>query len=478
METIEQQLQDLLDMLGEVEPGKDGAAAEVNRKTLGEISPLERMLQSRPIWYLPSTTREEAVQLLHNKHTGNFVVRGSRQPRTLALSLVLAGGPGERAGPVEHFILEQRGGRVGLQDSDLQFDNIVSLAFHYSRVAEELPVLLTLPAVLAGAASTQQLTSLALLGPAFWSYPMARSDRSSVCLPGVTTTPPRAPARLQARPAPAAPHRPRRASDTTPFITQPARAVGRARHSVAGPAPALSPASAWVTSPLQPSPPAPRARKVSVFGTGLGGQQSPVLEAVYEEVADQQTRRGRQEYSDYSEPVDSIDTEESDISLYENPSSPVKPRDEDNCRVEVAEETEEGPGLLAGFHPGHHPGPSLPGRKLSLGQLLRRLSSGSLGGPAPAQPRPRKASLQEKRMSTALTRLLALPGGWGGAGKLGHSYQVDSSSWEFLNQEQPAAIRAPAKLPRAPSLDSLYESEFDSSSTLESCVTESSGVLA
>ena len=56
--------------LGEVEPGKDGAAAEVDRKALGEISPLERMLQSRPIWYLPSTTREEAVQLLHNKHTG------------------------------------------------------------------------------------------------------------------------------------------------------------------------------------------------------------------------------------------------------------------------------------------------------------------------------------------------------------------------------------------------------------------------
>ena len=73
--------------------------------------------------------------------------------------------------------------------------------------SDELPSLLTLPAVLATASSTQNLASLALLGkseyhiimkmmmmvmmmmmmmitchvPGFWSYPMAACSRASVC---------------------------------------------------------------------------------------------------------------------------------------------------------------------------------------------------------------------------------------------------------------------------------------------------------
>ena len=36
--------------------------------------------------------------------------------------------------PVQHFIILQRGRKVALEDSDLQFDNIVSLTFHYTQV--------------------------------------------------------------------------------------------------------------------------------------------------------------------------------------------------------------------------------------------------------------------------------------------------------------------------------------------------------
>ena len=34
------------------------------------ITPLERIIKTKPIWYLPDITREEAVKLLTNKKTG------------------------------------------------------------------------------------------------------------------------------------------------------------------------------------------------------------------------------------------------------------------------------------------------------------------------------------------------------------------------------------------------------------------------
>ena len=61
---------------------------------------------------------------------------------------------------------------------------------------------------------------------------------------------------------------------------------------------------------------------------------------------------------------------------------------------------------------------------------------------------------------------------------MSESYQVNSSSWEFLNQEpqEKAQEKVLDKvqgvqgkvLGKHPSTDSLYESEFESSSTLES----------
>ena len=56
-------------------------------------------------------------------------------------------------------------------------------------------------------------------------------------------------------------------------------------------------------------------------------------------------------------------------------------------------------------------------------------------------------------------------------------YQVNSSSWEFLNQEPQDKVQDKVQevpevqgkvLGKHPSTDSLYESEFESSSTLES----------
>ena len=70
---------------------------------------------------------------------------------------------------------------------------------------------------------------------------------------------------------------------------------------------------------------------------------------------------------------------------------------------------------------------------------------------------------------------------------LAHSWQVNSSSWEFLNQEPQEKVQDKVQdkvqevqgkvLGKHPSTDSLYESEFESSSTLESAHSTHSRLL-
>jgi len=532
---IEEQLNDLLDMLGC--PEKSQSAGSIKNYSSPDrsfvmhnvISPLERIVKTKPIWHCPDVTREESVNLLHNKKTGNFLVRGSRQPGTLALSVKLT--DREDFPPVQHFIILQRGRKVALEDSDLQFDNIVSLTFHYTQVSDELPERLCLPDVLATAASIQNLVSLSLLGKSFWSYPMAKSDRSSVFVPDcvsmgmipaderdkgrLTRTPPRPPNRSrstsQPQPQPPARHKTRRNSDSVPFIISPAR-VARparpARHSLAD---LYNPRSqekgAWVTSPVfnlnggMNSPPmsSTRARKVSVFYNKLGHVEE---DAEQEDIKDNDKNNDHKDFSDlpadededYAFPLDAI-KEEVDQSIYENPAQ--QPRRIDNGR-EMIDNTldsknEVVPSQISDpvnkpehdddYHDSfmetanNNINNNGDKRKLSLGVIFRKLSTGS------QQNNERKLSLQEKRLSTAITKLITLP--IFERRTLGESYQVNSSSWEFLNKDtddecwdksgdktkdgpQQKDIKENKYMEKHPSTDSLYESEFDSSSTMES----------
>merc|ERR1711913_158870 len=109
------------------------------------ISPLERLLRTKPLWFLPEVAREEATKLLHKKSAGNFIIRGSRQPDTLAISVRI--GTTEE-NEVQHFIIQKTDRKVCLEDSDIKFDNLVSLAFYSSHTCQELPHQLCLPPVL------------------------------------------------------------------------------------------------------------------------------------------------------------------------------------------------------------------------------------------------------------------------------------------------------------------------------------------
>ncbi|XP_057329306.1 protein sprint isoform X2 [Microplitis mediator] len=135
-----------------------------------DITLIERLIRSHPIWFLPGIQRAGAFHLLQGKEEGNFVVRQSSQSDTMALSVRLPAGKGPY---IEHYLIQANKGKLSLETSDNRFDNIPSLIAHYSQCCDELPVQLTLPRAMREAKNRQQLSSLALLGQEFWRYPMA-----------------------------------------------------------------------------------------------------------------------------------------------------------------------------------------------------------------------------------------------------------------------------------------------------------------
>ncbi|XP_063538213.1 protein sprint isoform X5 [Cydia strobilella] len=135
-----------------------------------DIGLLERLIRTHPVWFLPGIQRAGAFHLLQGKEEGNFVVRQSSQPDTMAISVRL---PADKGPYIEHYLIQAAGGRIGLETSHNRFDNIPELIAHYSQCCDELPVQLQLPRPLREAKSRHQLSSLALLGQEFWGYPMA-----------------------------------------------------------------------------------------------------------------------------------------------------------------------------------------------------------------------------------------------------------------------------------------------------------------
>ncbi|KAG8236225.1 hypothetical protein J437_LFUL016623 [Ladona fulva] len=173
---------------------------EEEEETACDIGLMERLIRSHPVWFLPGIQRAGAVHLLQGKEEGNFVVRQSSQPDTMAISVRLPQGKGPY---IEHYLVQavpastpspttpscpppphgSCGGQQALQSpppqqlslesSDNRFDSIPALIAHYSQCCDELPVQLTLPRAIREARNRQQLSSLALLGQEFWRYPMA-----------------------------------------------------------------------------------------------------------------------------------------------------------------------------------------------------------------------------------------------------------------------------------------------------------------
>jgi len=483
------------------------------------IGLIEKLITTKSIWFLPKVTREESSRHLNNKKPGNYIVRGSRQPDVKVLSMKT------KLEDVQHFLIHQSEGKVYLEDSDYRFGNIVSLVFHYSNISEELPDKLKLPEVLLTTTSLQNLQSLALLEQSFWTYPMAKSDRCSTLVTDVeeeigslhqplndasdeglknysdrlsmdytegllhqissnksqklTHPPPKHPRKtslVSNTSSPPSKSRRRRSSDCISFITSPAR---------------ISPISqpikqdsldidGWVTSPVF-SGSVPRSRKFSIFEDSLERVQeeqeekediekaNQKNERIYEEAADADSDLN----SDYAVPVDAYQDQSviydeliTDCDDHNDRASNL-----DHLRCDGSNQDYNSEHGIS-YIPSASKFKCDKGRKLSLGVILRKISTGSMS----SLPR-RKHSLQERRLSSMLTKVITLPKFVKTFSR--ESYQVNCDSWEFLNKEEKDVcwneIMTNTKVVKeGESLESVYESESSSSnqsdrSSLFSC---------
>lgn len=144
-----------------------------------DISLMERLLRTHPVWFLPGLQRGGSVHLLQGKEIGAFIVRGSSQKNTMAISVRLP----RDAGPyIEHYLIQSNEGLLNLESSRFKFDSIPALVAHYSNCCDELPVQLSLPRGLRDAKNRQQLMSLALLGSEFWRCPVASPELEETSL--------------------------------------------------------------------------------------------------------------------------------------------------------------------------------------------------------------------------------------------------------------------------------------------------------
>lgn len=161
--------------------GEDTSSEESEQESENSANPsacvlslVERLLRTHPVWFLPGIQRSGAIHLLQGKEEGNFIVRGSSQSKTMAVSVRL---PANSGPYIEHYLIQANNGLLSLESSRFKFDSIPALIAHYTQCCDELPVQLCLPAALREAKNRQQLSSLALLGQEFWRYPMASSPK-------------------------------------------------------------------------------------------------------------------------------------------------------------------------------------------------------------------------------------------------------------------------------------------------------------
>ncbi|SPP89245.1 protein sprint isoform X3 [Drosophila guanche] len=132
-----------------------------------DLGLVERLLLTHPMWFLPGIQRSGAVHLLQGKEEGTFIVRGSSQPNTMAVSVRL---PQDTGPYIEHYLIQSHDNVLSLESSRFTFGSIPALIAHYAQCCDELPVQLMLPRVLREANNRKKLSSLALLGQEFWSY--------------------------------------------------------------------------------------------------------------------------------------------------------------------------------------------------------------------------------------------------------------------------------------------------------------------
>ncbi|MCP9264629.1 Protein sprint [Dirofilaria immitis] len=143
-----------------------------------EITLLERIIRTHPIWYLQHIGRSAAIHLLLPMKGGAFIVRSSSKPNAMALSIR---SPPGLTSDIDHYLIESAGPdrNVRVESSPYYFKSLPLLIEHYCLNGEELQTNLVLPVAITRCCTSMQLQSLALMGQDFWTSNIAQEGNNS-----------------------------------------------------------------------------------------------------------------------------------------------------------------------------------------------------------------------------------------------------------------------------------------------------------
>ncbi|OZC05071.1 SH2 domain protein, partial [Onchocerca flexuosa] len=148
-----------------VEPSNHKGKNQDGSKTGSEkeITLLEQIIRTHPIWYLQHIGRSAAAHLLRPMKEGAFIVRSSSKPNAMALSI--RSPPGLNS-DIDHYLIESAGPdrNVRIESSPYYFKSLPLLIEHYCLNGEELQTNLVLPIAITRCCTSMQLQSLALMG--------------------------------------------------------------------------------------------------------------------------------------------------------------------------------------------------------------------------------------------------------------------------------------------------------------------------
>ena len=122
---------------------------------------LEVIIRTHPIWYLPHLGRTAVNHLLRPMPPGTFIVRASTRPSSMALSMKL---PLGHSTDTDHYLIEKHGSTVKLEGSPHVFRSLPILIEYYCKCHDELQCKLTLPPAIQMCSGILDVQRVALMG--------------------------------------------------------------------------------------------------------------------------------------------------------------------------------------------------------------------------------------------------------------------------------------------------------------------------
>ncbi|XP_030601557.1 ras and Rab interactor 3-like [Archocentrus centrarchus] len=162
-----QQEEPLYDFPEPTQPSERKLLHQRGQGSLKNISVLDRLLLTVPVWLQLSINPATALHILQREPPGTFLVRKSRTSQRNVLCVRLT----DDSVPsfVQQFGIREEQGTLSLETSAISFPDVPKLISFYCVSRDVLPFPLELPEAIAKATSHKELESISHMGIEFWS---------------------------------------------------------------------------------------------------------------------------------------------------------------------------------------------------------------------------------------------------------------------------------------------------------------------